>query len=1197
MAASLGDLVVSLSGNIVKFEEAMTRAEYRSQKTAATVDRHVRNTQAALASLGVGISIAGMVAWGKSVVDAADSAGKMAQKLQMSVEEFSRWNYAAKLSDVQATTFTAGVKKLSQEMTAAQDATSKSGQLFSRLGIDIKQGVGPVLLQLADRFRSMPEGANRAALAVQLLGKAGLEMLPLMLQGTKGITAMMDEAERLGIVISTDTAKAAEQFNDNMKAVKSSAEGAGQALLNQAAPALVRISEEMKRAAIEGGILNGVLAGLRETWSEFVLGDPVENRIGELQAEISRLLAVAEEGPGLLERITGSDQTSKILERVAKLRAELQGLQSFMEARGKPGTQKPTVDSALGSDIGKILGDVTTEKVSKLAGEFEKLQQKIAGVAAGIDPAFLKDLGLLNVALSLGWISLQRHAVLMQQLIAQQPFYTKGLEEEARLMQRRTDLLRESQQQRVDEINARNDVLSALELANGQLLAEIETLGLSTRERELYLLKLEEERDLKAALDSEDEARIRAYYRERAALLSVRETREEQLSFWDELSSRGANALVTLASQGENAFDILKRAAQDFAREMLAIFAKKWFLQLGAMLTGSSALASQAGQVGAGTVAGGLGNFLGSSLLTGAGSMFGGSFGAGLSFSGSAGMLAGLGEIGGAGSLLFQLGAALPAIGVGIAVITALASMFGDKGENPNFRIMQGTGGAGLFGGIGTEGNFNPGRGWQDLLGIVGGFDTRTARLLGAEGSLAASARLSAYTGMGLRSDGQPAQFAIPEGAEGEGAEQIFKELLQSRYGILFEGIDQTIADTIKEWSGSSSELASFVDEVLDVIEALSGLGIKGLDITALQAMQREGEGLGDTFNRVAGKWAWFAENFTSDAQKLEMAQQAVVKTFGDLGLSIPASTEAFYNLVSGLDLSTEAGRRMWDALMDVAPAFLQVSGAADAMLQDVRGIIASIQGGSSGAGASGSFNAAVSSFQAGNPWAAAYNATQLVGQLLTITDEDFHNYSAANQSLIKQILSLYNSMQSLGSSASSASSSLSNLSSVANDDLRPGWRDWLGGLLQGDLSPLNMQQKLGAAGSEFWDLFKKYKGGNFTVAAQLQPAAQQYLEIARAALGSSPAYQAIFQEVFDAIRGVAGGGPSWQDALAGALPSGSSLASEASINKLNEQLAKILGTIAAGQQVTSQENAALRSAVSEVVTELQSIGGEGLVR
>ncbi|MBK6983032.1 MAG: hypothetical protein IPH30_17060 [Betaproteobacteria bacterium] len=57
--------------------------------------------------------------------------------------------------------------------------------------------------------------------------------------------------------------------------------------------------------------------------------------------------------------------------------------------------------------------------------------------------------------------------------------------------------------------------------------------------------------------------------------------------------------------------------------------------------------------------------------------------------------------------------------------------------------------------------------------------------------------------------------------------------------------------------------------------------------------MQREGESLDQTFKRVADTWAWFTDNFYTDAEKLAMAEDEVKRPFAALGLAVRRASPA----------------------------------------------------------------------------------------------------------------------------------------------------------------------------------------------------------------------------------------------------------------------------------------------------------------
>ena len=45
-----------------------------------------------------------------------------------------------------------------------------------------------VMMQVADAFKKMPDGAEKAGLAMKLFGKSGADLIPLLNEGADGLT-------------------------------------------------------------------------------------------------------------------------------------------------------------------------------------------------------------------------------------------------------------------------------------------------------------------------------------------------------------------------------------------------------------------------------------------------------------------------------------------------------------------------------------------------------------------------------------------------------------------------------------------------------------------------------------------------------------------------------------------------------------------------------------------------------------------------------------------------------------------------------------------------------------------------------------------------------------------------------------------------------------------------------------------------
>ncbi len=237
-----------------------------------------KSVNGVLANLGVGVSLAGIGAMIKSSIDSADALDEMAQRTGIAVESLSLLVPAAELSAVSTEKFEAGLKKLATGMLEAATGSEASAQKFGALGVAVQNQDGTlrdseqVLLDLADRFKAMPDGAEKAALAVDIFGKAGAEMIPFLNQGRDGIGALKQEAAELGLQLSADTAAQAGNFNDALDKLKLATQSIGNQIIASLLPALNDMAGGMVESAKQGGTLRVILDGVVLVLKTLALG-------------------------------------------------------------------------------------------------------------------------------------------------------------------------------------------------------------------------------------------------------------------------------------------------------------------------------------------------------------------------------------------------------------------------------------------------------------------------------------------------------------------------------------------------------------------------------------------------------------------------------------------------------------------------------------------------------------------------------------------------------------------------------------------------------------------------------------------------------------------------------------------------------------------------------------------------------------
>lgn len=262
--AQVSGIEVTIGGNTTGLDRALGKAE----------NSLTRFAKGAAAGIAGALSAGVFVAAGKAAIDFADSVGKSAQKVGSTTKALSELSYAAKLSDLTFSDLETGMRFLSKSMVNNAD-------LFNQLGVAITNSDGTmrstdqVLMDLADRFASIPDGAQKTALAMELLGRSGASMIPMLNAGSNGLEQMRQRAVDLGLSISEDTAKRAEQFNDTLTDLAAVGQGAmiqlasatlplAQAFLNVSvagAEAMVRLGGAIQEIAPYAAIAVSGIAG------------------------------------------------------------------------------------------------------------------------------------------------------------------------------------------------------------------------------------------------------------------------------------------------------------------------------------------------------------------------------------------------------------------------------------------------------------------------------------------------------------------------------------------------------------------------------------------------------------------------------------------------------------------------------------------------------------------------------------------------------------------------------------------------------------------------------------------------------------------------------------------------------------------------------------------------------------------------
>jgi lambda family phage tail tape measure protein len=198
----------------------------------------------ALGTLAPLLSVAGLAGMVKGTLDAADNMNDLAQATGVSVEALSRFNKAAAVSGTNLEGVSKGLVKLNKAMVDAATGGKESAATFAALGVNVKGADGQlksadrVMLEVANRFKAMPDGAVKTALALRLFGKSGAELVPLLNMGG-------DAIDKLSTKMTTAFAQKADEYTDKLAVLGGKVRALGMDLTIALLPALETITDAL----------------------------------------------------------------------------------------------------------------------------------------------------------------------------------------------------------------------------------------------------------------------------------------------------------------------------------------------------------------------------------------------------------------------------------------------------------------------------------------------------------------------------------------------------------------------------------------------------------------------------------------------------------------------------------------------------------------------------------------------------------------------------------------------------------------------------------------------------------------------------------------------------------------------------------------------------------------------------------------
>lgn len=311
----------------------------------------------------------------------------LSQQTGLSIETLSTLQVLSKTSGGDITALSQAVVLFQTKLDEAQDPVSKAAAKFREFGIETND-TESALRQTLKALAAMPEGFAQTTAATDFFGKrAGKQFLAVLKEAHGDLDGVTRRLRELGVVISTEDAKAADQFNDQLAVLGFQFRALEAQITKESIPAILDAIKETSRflkdnreavsqlgqaVSVLARLLNfelrGALAVINGLWNISALHlvaeayERIQRAVGKIIPSVapsSTASGTAQAGPG---SFTGTETDKGLRTGLQEMNEQTAAFKAQAEEQRRIANQK-VADAETAFAAGKITRRKETEDI------------------------------------------------------------------------------------------------------------------------------------------------------------------------------------------------------------------------------------------------------------------------------------------------------------------------------------------------------------------------------------------------------------------------------------------------------------------------------------------------------------------------------------------------------------------------------------------------------------------------------------------------------------------------------------------------------------------------------------------------------------------------------------------------------------------------------------------------------------------
>ena len=179
----------------------------------------------------------------------------LSQRTGVAASQLHAMSIAAEQDGVGVDSLLMAMRRLPSAIDDMNNGLAASVRSFETIGVTAQEleglSIEEQFYRVSDALIQVEDESQRAAVAQDLFGRSGMNLLPFLERGSAGMRELADEARATGMVVSDDLYEAADAFQDQLTAIQARIQGVTMQAIAPMLPRLIEMADRLSEIAVD----------------------------------------------------------------------------------------------------------------------------------------------------------------------------------------------------------------------------------------------------------------------------------------------------------------------------------------------------------------------------------------------------------------------------------------------------------------------------------------------------------------------------------------------------------------------------------------------------------------------------------------------------------------------------------------------------------------------------------------------------------------------------------------------------------------------------------------------------------------------------------------------------------------------------------------------------------------------------------